>query len=101
MKLEKAKEIKEKQDYEDGEATFKPKINKYSVGTRETSGDKCLDLYSRVKLGQNKNAKGRSKFDAEYEKEKDECSHTPKINNPGSHLRRSAQNVGAIKGVEE
>ena len=70
---------------DDAEITFKPKTNKYPLA-RETSGDKCLDLYARVKPGHIKEKTGRTTIEAEYEKEKEELSFAPKINQPGAHL---------------
>ena len=50
QKQKKAEAIqKEKEDEQ--EFTFKPKTNKYPGKGGATSGDKCLDLYSRVKRG--------------------------------------------------
>ena len=45
MDIEKAKELLEQ------EMTFKPKTNNYE-SHQPTSGDKCLDLFARVKVGQ-------------------------------------------------
>ena len=64
---QKAQEIAKKKE-EDIEVTFKPKTNKYPL-SRETSGDKCLDLYARVKPGTLAEKKGRTGFDAAFEKE--------------------------------
>ena len=91
----------ELRDSEDTEANFKPKTNNYPLAGRETSGDKCLDLYARVKPGQNKDNKGRSQVDAAFENEKEECSFKPQINKPGSHLKGASKSALEIKGFDE
>ena len=57
----------------DEEATFKPVTLEYAGRPQLTHGDKCLDLYSRVKPGQyaRKNIEER---DAEYENARLECN---------------------------
>ena len=68
QKQKKAEAIqKEKEDEQ--EFTFKPKTNKYMNNKGATSGDKCLDLYSRVKPKQYMEKNGRSSIDIEYERE--------------------------------
>ena len=48
QKQKKAEAIQKEREDEQ-EYTFKPKTNKYMNNKGATSGDKCLDLYSRVK----------------------------------------------------
>ena len=49
-KKNRAQELKAKEE-DDPEATFKPVTLDYARPSGVTHGDKCLDLYSRVKLG--------------------------------------------------
>jgi len=66
-----------------GDCTFKPVTLDYvGVGVKEapTHGDKCLDLYSRVKKDQYKEKQNKSHVDYEFERMQEECLFTPKIN---------------------
>ena len=60
----------------DEELTFKPVTLEYAGRPQLTHGDKCLDLYSRVKPGQyaRRNIEER---DAEFEDNKLECNFMP------------------------
>lgn len=85
----------------DPEATFKPKTNNYVSSSQQlTHGDKCIDLYSRVKAGSYAR-KNNQEVDVEFESNKEECFFTPQINEFGSHMRRPDQNLEEIKGVKE
>ena len=76
---EKEDKFKESRDF-DKEATFKPVTNIYeSKKYHATQGDKCLDLYSRVKPGQYIKA-NIDEPDATFEATKNECNFTPQIN---------------------
>ena len=85
----------------DVEATFAPVTINYT-GSRPqlTHGDKCLDLYSRVRPGQyaKKNIEER---DAEFENARVECNFMPQINPDGSYLAKPDQTLDQIKGVKE
>ena len=85
---------------QDPDATFRPVTNHYPLAARETSGSKCLDLYSRSKPGAMKANNGRSKIDAEFEKEQKECSFKPQINKPGAHLKGAQKRVDVL-GLDE
>lgn len=66
-----------------GECTFKPVTLDYQgLGIKEppTYGDKCIDLYSRIKKDQYKDKQNKSKVDYEFERHQHECLFTPKIN---------------------
>jgi hypothetical protein len=79
--------FKENRDF-DKEATFKPVTNIYeSKKYNVTQGDKCLDLYSRVKPGQYIK-KNIEEPDASFEATKHECNFTPQINQFGCHLSK-------------
>ena len=91
--------IKEKEDEQ--EFTFKPKTNKYPGKGGATSGDKCLDLYSRVKRGQISSKVGKTSLEVEYEREQEECTHQPKINKPGSHMKKASKSTSEIRGFDE
>ena len=51
---------------EEADATFKPKTLSYPRAATTTSGDKCIDLYKRVKEGQY--ARNRGPEDPDYER---------------------------------
>ena len=51
-----------------------------------TSGDKCFDLYSRVKKGQLAAQVGKTKEEIEFEASKEEMTLKPKINEPGTYV---------------
>lgn len=55
-------------------------------GTKETSGDKCIDLFSTKPKGWIKDKTEKSTDDYIYEKEKEEYTFTPGINKPGSSI---------------
>lgn len=84
----------------DEEATFKPVTIDYAGRQMLTSGDKCLDLYSRVNRGQyaKKNIEER---DAEFDNAKEDCRFMPQINPNGSYLAKPDQTLDQIKGVKE
>ena len=65
-----------------------------------THGDKCLDLYAKVKNGQYAK-RNIAEPDAEYEKQKDDCKFRPEINQMGCHLSKPHQTLDQIKGVKE
>lgn len=72
----------------------------YAGRPQMTHGDKCLDLYSRVRPGQyaKKNIEER---DAEFENARVECNFMPVINPDGSYLAKPDQTLDQIKGVKE
>jgi hypothetical protein len=69
-----------------GGCTFKPQTLDYQPmgGVKEpTHGDKCLDLYSRVKRSQYKEKQNKTKNDYEFGVQEQECTFAPKINEEG------------------
>jgi hypothetical protein len=87
---QKKAELLQKAKEEEEDFTFRPKTNTYQNGKGATSGDKCLDLYARVKRGQQASKVGRSAIDIEYERDQEECTHQPKINRAGSHYKKAS-----------
>ena len=98
---QKKAELLKKEKEDDQEYTFKPKTINYNSKGGTTSGDKCLDLYSRVTRGQHTKKVGKSTIDVEYEKNKKECTHQPKINRKGSHKQMASRSTKEIKGFDE
>ena len=64
------------------------------------NGDKCLDLYAKVKPGQYAK-RNIQEPDIEYEQGANECKFRPDINKFGSHLSKPDQTLEEIKGVKE
>ena len=103
-KQEKAKKFKEDRE-NDKEATFKPVTLDYSAEINRplhqlTHGDRCLDLYSRVKPGQYAR-KNIQEPDPDFEANKHELIFAPTINQFGCHLAKPDQSLDEIKGVKE
>jgi hypothetical protein len=71
------------------------------VGIKEppTYGDKCIDLYSRIKKDQYKDKQNKSHADYEFERMKDECLFTPKIND-GTEIQSEIE-VHQVKGMDK
>jgi len=84
---------------EEEEFTFSPKISQYNLPGGHQSGDKCFELYSRVKEGQYLKKKDVEDYD--YERGKDECTGKPTINHPISHLIRPDRELNEIYGVDK
>lgn len=81
------------------ECSFKPKTLDYKgKPASETSGDKCIDLYSRVPKGKYASNKGKGLDDIKYEREKDDCTFQPNIKKKN---QKQTQDIHAVKGVEE
>lgn len=94
-----ANDIKQAEEI-DEEATFRPKTLNYEGQAQPTHGDKCLDLYSKVKPGQYAK-RNIQEPDAEFEKQKNDCSFKPIINDLGCHLAKPDQTLDEIKGAKE
>lgn len=98
-KMEKAAKLQQDRE-QDPEATFAPKVLDYPMVQQFTHGDKCLDLYARVKHGSYAR-RNNPQPDTEFESNKTECNFTPQINQFGSHLAKPDQSLDEIKGVKE
>jgi len=60
------------------ECSFKPKTLDYKgKAVSETSGDKCVDLYSRVPKGKYASNNGKKLDEIKYEREKEDCTFMP------------------------
>lgn len=90
------KELKEKDD----ELTFKPKTLNYNLPQGLTHGDKCLDLYARVRPGQYAK-KNIQEPDLDFNAQRNQCAFSPRINSSGAHLSKPDQTLDEIKGVKQ
>lgn len=96
---EQQQKIKESKQQE--ECTFKPQTINYQGGAnKETSGDKCLDLYQSKPKGWTKDKTDQSSDDYQFAKEKDQYTFTPEINKPGkSTAAVQGGNISEVRGL--
>lgn len=84
--------------------TFKPKTLAYSgTGRTTSSGDKCIDLYSRKQKGWFKEKAQKSAQEYEFERNKQDCTFKPKVNDPNTistHVQNE-ETVQHIKGMDK
>lgn len=66
-----------------------------------TSGDRNLDLNSKVKKGQYALRHNKDHEEYEYDKSYQECTYTPQINKDDSHLKQPDQTLSQIKGTQK
>lgn len=82
---------------ENDQSTFKPQTNHYSSGKQVvTHGDRCLDLYSRVKPGVYAAKNNVATDEAEFKKQEKECTHTPRL----TTYNPTAADLSQIPGIE-
>jgi hypothetical protein len=68
------------QSIEKEQSTFRPQTNhKYTGKQRPTHGDRCLDLFARVKLGGYAAKNPVPKDEIEFKKQEKECTHVPTL----------------------
>lgn len=94
QKEAKAKKLKEELDAKE-QSTFKPFTLNYN-SHQVRKGDRCLELYSRVKPGLYAKKKDVSTDEREWQKQEKECTHAPKIIN----YHPNVVQLSEIKGID-
>jgi hypothetical protein len=87
-KLKEDLEAKEK-------ATFKPAILKYG-NVRQSTEDRCLQLYARVLPGYYAKKQDVTTDDIEWQRQENECTYVPKITN----YNPRTVDLSEIKGID-
>jgi hypothetical protein len=91
--------LRHKQEIEQTECTFKPKILGGDFSTAEpTHGDRNHDLHSKVKMGAFTAKHDKDSEELEYERNFKECKHKPAIN---SKILPSQRSLNEITGADK
>lgn len=94
--------LRQKQETELAECTFKPKIQPVFNIPEPTHGDRNHDLHSKIKMGAFTAKHDKDAEEFEYERNFKECNHRPTINGKILPSERSLNEIiGADKKIKQ
>lgn len=68
---------------------------------KSASVDRNLELYNKVKKGQNLLKRNKDSVEYDFELNRSQCTHVPKINEPTAHLKEPDRTLDEIKGLQQ